>query len=127
MTTTTYGATLQAQQPSTGSIIFSILISLVLLVAEWRVFTKAGKPGWAVIIPIYNVWVLYTIICNRGTAMFRLLIPIYTIYWIFKSQIALAHAYGKSTGFGVGLVLLSPIFMCILGFGSAAYQGPQEL
>ena len=126
MTTTTYGASVQ-YQPSTASIVVSIILSLLLLVAEWRLFTKAGKHGWAVLIPIYNVWVLFEIICGRGTAMFRLLIPIYNIYWAIKSDIKLAHAFGKSTGFGVGLIFLSPIFMCILGFGSAQYQGPQEM
>ena len=124
----TYGSfSYQAPQMSPVSIIIAVIIALVVLVAEWKVFTKAGKPGWAVLIPIYNVWVLYTIICNRGTAMFRLLIPIYSIYWMIKSDIKLAHAYGKSTGFGVGLIFLAPIFMCILGFGDAKYEGPQEM
>ena len=113
--------------PSALTLIPSLAVAVLFLVAEWRVYTKAGKPGWAVLIPIYNIWVLYTIICGRGTAMFRLLIPIYNIYWEFKSNIALAHAYGKSTGFGVGLTLLAPIFLCILGLGNAEYVGEQEL
>ena len=117
----------QTYKPNTGTIIVYLILMVVVIAANWRMFTKAGKPGWAAIIPIYNTWVLYTIICDRGTAMFRLLIPFYNIYWMFKSQIALAHAFGKSTGFGIGLVFLSPIFMCILGFGPATYQGPQEL
>lgn len=100
---------------------------IAILIAEWRVFTKAGQPGWAILIPFYGTWVLYKVICGRGTAMFRLLIPFYNIYWAFKSMIKLAHAYGKSTGFGVGLIFLEPIFMCILGFGDAQYQGPQNM
>ncbi|MBQ1735350.1 MAG: hypothetical protein II038_10865 [Lachnospiraceae bacterium] len=100
---------------------------IAILIAEWRVFTKAGQPGWAILIPFYGTWVLYKVICGRGTAMFRLLIPFYNIYWAFKSMIKLAHAYGKGTGFGVGLIFLEPIFMCILGFGDAQYQGPQNM
>lgn len=100
---------------------------IAILISEWRVFTKAGQPGWAILIPFYGTWVLYKVICGRGTAMFRLLIPFYNIYWAFKSMIKLAHAYGKSTGFGVGLIFLEPIFMCILGFGDAQYQGPQNM
>ena len=107
--------------------IISLAVALVVLIAEWKTYTKAGKPGWAVLIPFYNIWVLYTIICDRGTAMFRLLIPIYNIYWSIKSMIKLAHAYGRSTGFGVGLFLLPPIFLCILGFGDARYEGPEEM
>lgn len=114
-------------EPSPATIIISCAFALLMLIAEWRIFTKAGQHGWAVLIPIYNLWVLYTIICGRGTAMFRLLIPIYNIYWAFKSMIQLAHAFGKSTGFGVGLIFLSPIFMLILGFGGATYEGPQEM
>lgn len=114
-------------EASPATIIISCALALLMLIAEWRIFTKAGQHGWAVLIPIYNLWVLYTIICGRGTAMFRLLIPIYNIYWAFKSMIQLAHAFGKSTGFGVGLIFLSPIFMLILGFGGATYEGPQEM
>ena len=124
---TTGSFQMQMQPPSTGTIIAAVVVCLVMLVAEWKIFTKAGKPGWAVIIPIYNLWVLYDIICGRGTAMFRLLIPLYNIYWAIKTQIKLAHAYGKSTGFGIGLLFLPIIFYCILGFGSAEYQGPQEM
>ena len=108
-------------------LIISGVVSLVVLIAEWRVFTKAGKHGWAVLVPIYNVWTEFEVICGRGAAMFRLLIPIYNIYWAIKAMIKLAHAYGKSTGFGVGLIFLAPIFLCILGFGNAKYQGPQEM
>lgn len=107
--------------------IITIALAVVVLIAEWKVFTKADKPGWAVLIPIYNLWVLYTIICDRGTAMFRLLIPFYNIYWAVKSDIKLAHAYGKSTGFGIGLIFLGPIFLPILGFGDARYEGPEDM
>ena len=110
-----------------GQIIPTLAASLLVLIAMWKVFTKAGKHGWAVLIPIYNLWVEFEIICGRGTAMFRLLIPIYNIYWAFKAMINLAHAYGKSTGFGIGLIFLAPIFWCILGFGSAEYQGPHNM
>ncbi len=117
------------QAPAMNSLgaIITIALAVVVLIAEWKVFTKADKPGWAVLIPIYNVWVLYTIICDRGTAMFRLLIPFYNIYWAVKSMIKLAHAYGKSTGFGVGLIFLAPVFLLILGFGDARYEGPEEM
>ena len=124
---TTGAYQMQMQTPPIGAIIAAVVVCLVMLVAEWKIYTKAGKPGWAVIIPIYNLWVLYDIICGRGTAMFRLLIPLYNIYWAIKTQIKLAHAYGKSTGFGIGLLFLPIIFYCILGFGSAEYQGPQEM
>ena len=123
----TYTYSTEATAMSPVPLIISIVLCVVLIVAEWRIFTKAGKPGWASIIPFYNTWVMYQIICGRGTAMFRLLIPFYNIYWEIKTLIKMAHAYGKSTGFGVGLIFLSPIFLCILAFGSATYVGEQDM
>ena len=105
--------------------IFSLAIAIVLSVAQWRIFTKAGKPGWAALIPVYNTWVLFDILCGNGAKMFFLLIPIFNIYWSIKSEIKLAHVFGKSTAFGIGLVFLPAIFTCILGFGGARYEGPE--
>ena len=117
----------ESSGPSAVSVIVSIAVCVLLIVAEWKVFTKAGKPGWAAIIPIYNVWTLYKIVCGRGTAMFRLLIPFYNIYWMIKTDIKLAKAFGKGTGFAVGLIFLEPIFICILGFDGSTYVGPQDM
>ena len=104
------------------------LVQFVLYwVALWMVFVKAEEPGWAVLIPLYNVWVLYRIICGRGTAMLRLLIPFYNIYWLVKSMIALAHCFDKSTGFGICMVFFPHVCSLILGFGSARYCGPEDL
>ncbi|MBR3299179.1 MAG: signal peptidase I [Clostridia bacterium] len=108
---------------------------LLLMIAEiiisyaalWAIFEKAGKPGWAALIPFYGNWVLYKIVCGRGTAMFRLLIPLYNIYWMILTNIKLAHAFGRTTGFGFGLAFLSPVFECILGFGRSRYIGPQQM
>ena len=112
---------------SPAMIIIYLVVVVVMLVIQWKLFTKAGKPGWACIIPFYNIWVMYEIVCGRGTAMFRLLIPIYNIYWSIKTVIKMAHAYGKSTGFGIGMLFFGPIFQAILAFGSAKYVGPQEM
>ena len=112
---------------STFSLILEIIVCIVILVAQWKIFTKAGQPGWACLIPFYDAWVLYKIVCGRGKAMFRLLIPFYNIYWIIKTDLNLARAYGKSTGFGVGLIFLAPIFLCILGFDKSEYAGPQQM
>lgn len=122
-----YDYSYASAEPSVVTIIIEIAVCILLLVAEWRIYTKAGQPGWAVLIPFYNIWVFYKLLCGRGKAMFRLLIPFYNIYWAIKSDIKLAHAFGKSTGFGVGLLFFSPIFICILAFGDAQYVGPQEM
>lgn len=108
-------------------VVLYILLAIVVIAAQWRIFTKAGRPGWACLIPFYNLWVEYDIICGSGAKMFFLLIPLFNIYWEIKTMIKLAHAYGRSTGFGIGLLFLPAIFLCILGFGGAQYEGPQRM
>lgn len=99
-------------------LVFSIVIPIV---AQWKIFVKAGRPGWASIIPFYNIWVYFDIIWDRGTAMFRLLIPFYNIYWAIRSVIELCQRFGKDTGFKVGMVFLPNIFQIILAFDDSRY------
>ena len=98
------------------------LFVLLMVAAMWKIFAKAGQPGWASIIPIYN-WIVWCKIVGRPLWWVLLLFLCFPIFFIILS-IDLAKSFGKSTGFAVGLILLSPIFFPILGFGSATYQGP---
>jgi uncharacterized membrane protein YoaK (UPF0700 family) len=84
---------------------------------------KAGKPGWAAIIPIYNVIVLLQIAGKPLWWIILLFIPIVNLIMAILIGIAVAKKFGKSGGFGVGLALLGFIFYPILGFGDAQYQG----
>jgi len=89
----------------------------------WKVFTKAGKPGWASIIPIYNYYVLTQIAGKEWWWFLLLFIPVINfIAWIMIC-LGLAEKFGKGGGFAVGLILLGIVFFPILGFGSAVY-GP---
>lgn len=97
---------------------------LFLIASIWKVFTKAGKPGWASIIPLYNLIVLMEIGGVPIWWIFLFFIPIANIIAAFKVGVSVAKAFGKDTGFGVGLTLLGVIFYPILGFGSAQYVGP---
>ncbi|MCR5654304.1 MAG: DUF5684 domain-containing protein [Lachnospiraceae bacterium] len=108
---------------SAGSIIFSLALSVIMIVAMWKIFAKAGEPGWAAIVPIYNAYVEFKIAFGNGWLFLLCLIPfvgsIVALVCLFK----LGKAFGKSTGFCIGLVLLSPIFLLILAFGNSQYQG----
>jgi hypothetical protein len=106
------------------SAIFWLVIGVILIVAMWKLFTKAGKPGWAAIIPIYNVIVLLEIVGRPLWWVILLFIPFVNIVVEIILMVDLARAYGKSTGFALGLIFLSPIFLPILAFGSARYVGP---
>jgi len=95
---------------------------VVLIVAMWKVFTKAGKPGWAALIPIYNIIVLLEIAGKPLWWIILFLIPLVNfIAWILVS-IAVAEKFGKGTGFGLGLAFLPFIFLLVLGLGSAQYH-----
>jgi hypothetical protein len=110
--------------PSPVAMIIGLLISLLLIVAMWKVFTKAGQPGWASIIPIYNLYIWCKIVGRPGWWILLMLIPFVNFIIAIILCIDLAKSFGKGVGFGIGLILLGVIFLPVLGFGSAQYQGP---
>ena len=92
---------------------------MITLIATWMMFKKAGEAGWAAIIPFYNAYILFKIATGKGIKFLWLLVPIAGEIILAKE---LAKAFGKGTGFAVGLFLLLPIFVWILGFGKAEYK-----
>jgi hypothetical protein len=105
------------------SSIVGLLVAVLVIAGMWKVFTKAGKPGWAAIIPIYNTIVLLQIAGKPVWWFLLFFIPIVNIVIAVMVMIAIAKAFGKGTGFALGLLFLSPIFIPMLGFGSAQYTG----
>lgn len=106
-----------------GSLIYFAFI-VMLIAAMWKIFAKAGKPGWAAIVPIYNTIVLLQIIGRPLWWIVLLFIPVANLVVLVIAMIDLAKSFGKGMGFAVGLILLSPIFVPLLGFGDARYLGP---
>jgi len=96
---------------------------LILAIAGvWRTFTKAGKPGWAVLVPIYNVIVMLQI-AGRPLWWFLLLfVPVVNFIIMAIVVIDIARNFGKGAGFGLGLLFFGPIFYPILGFSDAQYS-----
>jgi len=119
-----YSYSSQGQAPSPAVLIAELLIALLVIVAMWKVFTKAGRPGWAAIIPIHNMYVWCKIVGRPGWWVILMLIPLVNIIIGIIVCIDLAKSFGKGVGFGIGIALLGIIFLPILGFGSAQYQGP---
>ena len=103
---------------------FALLLAVLLIAGMWKVFTKAGKPGWAAIIPIYNYIVILEIIGRPIWWIILLLIPCVNIVFLIIVCIDLAKSFGKDALYGIGLFLLGIIFFPMLGFGSATYRGP---
>ena len=107
-----------------GAVVMFIYIAIVLLlfISVWKVFTKAGKPGIAAIIPIYNIIVLLQIVKKPTWWFLLLLIPFVNVIMLFIIYIQLAKVFGKGAGFGLGLIFFGVIFFPILAFGSAEYK-----
>ena len=112
------------QAASPISMIISLAIAVLIIVAMWKVFTKAGQPGWASLIPIYNLYLLCRIAGRPGWWLLLMLIPLVNIIILIILCIDVAKSFGNGVGFGLGLAILGFIFWPILGFGSAQYQGP---
>ena len=119
-----YNYSTEGKAPSPVSTIVGLLIALLLIVAMWKVFTKAGQPGWASIIPIYNLYVWCKIVGRPWWWILLMLIPFVNFIILIILCIDMAKSFGKGAGFGIGLAFLGIIFWPILGFGSAQYQGP---
>lgn len=106
-----------------------LVVIVIAIIALWKLFTKAGQPGWKAIIPIYNMWVLCEIAGRPGWWALTVLIPFVgsIIFFVLSIIVSLdlAKSFGKSPVFGiVGLWLFSIVGYLILGFGDAKYVGP---
>ena len=116
----------QSEMPGAGGppaiVMLIYLVVLILVIASmWKVFAKAGQPGWAAIIPIYNLIILLQIADKPIWWIILYLIPIANIIIPILVSIEVAKKFGKGAGFGIGLAFLPFIFYPILGFGIAQY------
>ncbi|MBL6865911.1 MAG: signal peptidase I [Flavobacteriales bacterium] len=107
----------------------TILIVLVFTIAGWRLFSKAGKPGWAIVVPFYNLYIYTQIIKRPGwwiLLYFSIAIPavgaLGIVFLSIIDQLRLAKVFGRSEGFGVGLILLGWVFFPILAFSESHYD-----
>jgi hypothetical protein len=104
--------------------LFMLIIGILFLISLWKIFTKAGKPGWAAIVPIYDIIVLLEVVGRPVWWVVLFIIPFANIFVGIQLSVDLAKSFGKTTGFALGLIFLSPIFYPMLAFGSAQYAGP---
>jgi uncharacterized protein DUF5684 len=102
-----------------------LAVVVFMIAAWWKVFTKAGKPGWAAIVPIYNIIVLLEIAGKPLWWILLMLIPLVNIVVGIIVYVAFARNFGKGVGFALGLIFLGFIFFPILAWGDAEYR-PQQ-
>lgn len=122
-------SSLLAQQNSSGGgigaaifMIIELAIAVLVIAGLWKVFVKAGQPGWGAIIPIYNAYLLIKIAGRPGWWLLLLFIPLVNFVILILVAIDVAKNFGKGAGFGLGLAFLGFIFYPLLGFGDAQYQ-----
>jgi len=109
-----------------AGIIYMALIAF-MIVTMWKIFTKAGKPGWASLVPFYNLFVMLDIAGKPAWYFILFFIPIANFVAMILILAGMAKNFGKDGGFVVGMLFLGIIFFPILAFGSATYQKQQEL
>ena len=100
------------------------LFLVVLMIASmWKIFSKAGQPGWAAIVPIYNIVVILEIVRKPIWWILFLIIPFVNMVVALVLIYQLAKVFGKGIGFTLGLIFLQIIFYPILAFGNSTYLG----
>jgi len=106
--------------------VIGLAVLLFIIASLWKVFAKAGEPGWASIIPIYNIVVMLKIAGKPIWWIILIFIPFVNIIISLLVFLGIAQNFGKGSGFGVGLWLLGFIFFPILAFGDARFVGQKS-
>ena len=106
--------------------LFGMIGVLMILAGLWKIFVKAGEPGWAAVIPFYNAYVLFKITWGNGWWCVACLIPVANLVLLAIAFWKLSRAFGYGAVMALGLVLLTPVFLLVLGFGKEPYLGVPE-
>ena len=104
-------------------VVFAIMM-IILIIANWKIFEKAGIAGWKCLIPFYNTYCMYKLVFGSGWLFLLQLIPIVNIVISFVFLYKFVTVFGHGLGYMLGLIFLSPVFYLILAFGSSEYEGP---
>lgn len=109
-----------------GMWLFCLAVCAFMLVVYWKLFKKAGEPGWASLVPFYCNYVLYKIAFGNGWLFLLALVPIVNVVMAILLPFKLAKAFGKDIGWGFGLLFLSVVFYPLLAFGNTTYVGAEQ-
>ncbi len=127
---TTY-STGNAEVAAAGTAMFSVFalfylaFAVFLIISLWKLFVKAGKPGWAALIPIYNIVVMLEIVGRPvWWVLLIIFVPLLNVWLTIVMYLDLAKSFGKSLGFGIVSLFFPYVTIPILAFGKSQYQGP---
>jgi hypothetical protein len=105
---------------------FILAMLAVILVSQWKIFTKAGQEGWKAIIPIYNVYIMSKMLNRPGWFAILMFVPFANIYVVIVLLYSLSKAFGKDIGYTLGLIFLGIVFFPMLAFGDAQFRSPMS-
>ena len=105
------------------TVLISLMVAVVVILGYWKTFDKAGQPGWAALIPFFNIYVLCRVAGRPGWWLILFFIPLVSFVIYIIVCLDIAAKFGKGTLFAIGLIFLAPIFFLILGFDSSTYRG----
>ena len=116
----TFAMTLMGILVAIAYVVFSVIV-------DWRIYEKAGEPGWKCLIPFYNIYVYTKFIFGSPWWALLIFVPIANLAFSVLYSLYLAKSFGKSTAFAIGILFLSPIFKAIIAFDRSYYIGPGGL
>jgi hypothetical protein len=106
-------------------VVLVIGLLIFMIAAQWKLFEKAGQPGWAAIVPIYNLYIMCKMIDKSGWWVLMMCLPYIGIIFSIIFEVSwcgrISKDFGRGTGTAIGLFFLPFIFVPILAFGSAKY------
>ena len=104
--------------------IFTVIYVVIMVIAMWKIFEKAGVEGWKAVIPFYDVYVAYKIAWGSGWICLLLVVPVVGFVTAIITSYKMAKAFGHGIGYTLGLIVLPFVFAPVLGFGKDEYVGP---
>lgn len=113
----------QAQMVGMLSGVFGLILAVVMIISMWKIFVKAGEPGWASIVPFYNLFVMYKISWGKGILFLLMLIPVVNAFIGLITIYKLGKNFDKGIGFIIGMIFLPIVFMPLLAFSDAEFLG----
>lgn len=105
-------------------VFIAFVVAIMSIIGMWKAFEKAGQPGWACIVPIYNVYIILKIGGKPGWWLLLYFIPLLNLIFGIWAVNMVSKSFGKDEGFTIGLLFFGFIFWIILGFGNSKYLGP---
>ncbi len=102
-------------------VLLGLAFTVFLIAGIWKMFEKADQPGWGILVPIYNLFLIVRVAGLPGWMFLLLLIPVLNFVAIVIVSLELGKRFSKGVGFTIGLIFLPAVFYALLGFGSDVY------